>query len=164
MSDYAEETMKALADRYDKSTVVGEVTTTLPITADMVDAVLVGAFDGSYGACYYWADLLDIKVQKAEDGEGDIDSRFRLRFDLWQEVTIRENEDVADPDDNPIYTVNAENITRAFQEFAKSETPANTSITGYIQQALRENDPSFMDADCSDVIVQVAVFGKVVYG
>jgi hypothetical protein len=155
MSDYVSESLKALEEKYDKSTVVGVVTTTLPITAHMVDAVLVGAFDGSYGASFYWADALNIKVTKPESGD--------ILDELWYEVTLRENEDVAETE-SPIYTVNAENLTKAFQTFVQEEPPANTSITGYIQRALRENDPGYLDADCADVLVQIAVFGRLIYG
>jgi hypothetical protein len=66
--------------------------------------------------------------------------------------------------ESPIYTVNAENLTKAFQTFVQEEPPANTSITGYIQRALRENDPGYLDADCADVLVQIAVFGRLIYG
>jgi len=155
MDDYTTSQLKALEEQYDKSKVVGEVTTSLPITAHMVDAVLVGAFDGSYGASYYWADALSIKVHKSEDGD--------ILNDLWYEVVLQENEDVGETD-SPIYTVNAENLTKAFQAFVGQEPPANTSIAGYIQRALRENDPSYLDADCSDILVQVAVFGRGIYG
>ncbi len=156
MSDYVSESLKALEEKYDKSTVVGVVTTTLPVTAHMVDAVLVGAFDSSYGACYYWADLLNIKADKS--GKND------PLNDLWYEVLLRENEDVANPEFNPIRTVDAEDLTRAFQAFLNEEPPANASITGYIQRAIRENDPSYLDADCADVLVQIAVFGRLIYG
>jgi hypothetical protein len=155
MDDYTTSQLKALEEQYDKSKVVGEVTTSLPITAHMVDAVLVGAFDGSYGASYYWADALSIKVHKSEDGD--------ILNDLWYEVALQENEDVGETD-SPIYMVNAENLTKAFQAFVGQEPPANTSITGYIQRALRENDPSYLDADCADILVQVAVFGRGIYG
>ena len=156
MNDYTTSQLKALEEKYDKSTVVGEVTMTLPVTAHMVDAVLVGAFDGSYGASFYWADVLNIKVTKPESGD--------ILDELWYEVTLRENEDVADPKNAPVYTVNAKNITRAFHKFAKDKSPVNESITGYIQRALRENDPGYMDADCADVLVQLAVFGRLIYG
>jgi len=156
MDDYTTSQLKALEEKYDKSTVVGVVTTTLPVTAHMVDAVLVGAFDGSYGASYYWAEAVDIKVNKPENGD--------ILDELWYEVLIRENEDVANPEFNPVYTVNADAIARAFQAFVGEEPPANTSITGYIQRALRENDPGYIDADCADVLVQIAVFGRLIYG
>lgn len=39
-----------------------------------------------------------------------------------------------------------------------------TQGAGYIRQALAENDPGMIDAEAADMIVQVAVFGEIIYG
>lgn len=41
---------------------------------------------------------------------------------------------------------------------------ANSEITRDIKQALNNNDPGMIDATCADVILQMAMFGEVVYG
>jgi hypothetical protein len=35
---------------------------------------------------------------------------------------------------------------------------------GYIRDALRENDPGHIDGEATDMIIQVHLFGEVVYG
>jgi hypothetical protein len=40
---------------------------------------------------------------------------------------------------------------------------ANSDITRYIRQAIDNDDPGMIDASCADVILQVAMFGEVVY-
>jgi hypothetical protein len=157
MSDYVREMLNAEAEMYDNSKVVGTITTTLPITEAMVDCILVGAFDGSYGVCYYWAELNNLVVKKAETPDG---------FDRWQEVTIT---DIVERDEGSgevnVYTINAENITKAIQQFLDdNQHMANNTITGYIRRAVQENDPGMIDGDAADCIVQVAAFGTVLYG
>lgn len=148
MSERVQQELEALAERYDNAPVIGEVTMTLPITTEMLDCILIGAFDGGYGACYYWADVEEIRV----NGEH------------WTEVLIREDEEFDDDEDRKVYTINAENIIPAIQRFLTDDPPANKRITGYIRQAVQENDPGMIDADAADCIVQVAAFGQLVYG
>lgn len=158
MSDsYAAERLKALAEIYDNSEVVGAVNITLPITEEMVDCILVGAFDGSYGASYYWAELNNIVVKKPDNPDD---------WDRWQEVTITDHiEREEGSGEENVYTLNAKNITEAIQKFLdENQHMANNTITGYIRRAVQENDPGMIDADAADCIVQVAAFGTVVYG
>lgn len=158
MSDpYVREMLNAEAEMYDNSKVVGTITTALPITEAMVDCILVGGFDGTYGACSYWAVLNNLIVEKAETPDG---------FDRWQEVKITDiiERDEGSGDEN-VYTINAKNITEAIQKFIDQNPPmANKIITEYIRRAVQENDPGMIDADAADCIVQVAAFGTVVYG
>lgn len=158
MSDsYAAERLKNLAEIYDNSEVVGAVNVTLPITEEMVDCILVGAFDGSYGVCYYWAEMNNLVVKKAETPDG---------WDRWQEVTITDHiEREEGSGEENVYTINAANITEAIQKFLdENQHMANNTITGYVRRAVQENDPGMIDADAADCIVQVAAFGTVVYG
>ena len=158
MSDpYVREMLEAEAEMYDNSKVVGTITTTLPITEAMVDCILVGAFDGSYGVCYYWAELNDLVVKERAAPDG---------FESWQQVTVT---DIVERDEGSgevnVYTINATNITEAIQKFLdENQHMANNTITGYIRRAVQENDPGMIDADAADCIVQVAAFGKVLYG
>jgi len=149
--------LEAEAEMYDNSKVVGVVTTQLPITEAMVDCILVSAFDGSYGVCYYWAELNNLVAKKAETPDG---------FERWQQVTVT---DIVERDEGSgevnVYTINATNITEAIQKFLDENSHmANNTITGYIRRAVQENDPGMIDGDAADCIVQVAAFGSVVYG
>lgn len=157
MSDYVREMLNAEAEMYDNSKVVGTITMTLPITEAMVDCILVGGFDGTYGACSYWASLNNLVVKKAETPDG---------FDRWQEVKITDHiEREEGSGEENVYTINATNITEAIQKFLdENQHMANNTITGYIRRAVQENDPGMIDADAADCIVQVAAFGSVVYG
>lgn len=157
MSDYVSDKLNAEAEMYDNSKVVGTIAMTLPITEAMVDCILVGAFDGSYGACYYWAELNNVIIKKPETPDG---------FDCWQEVKITDvvERDEGSGDEN-VYTINATNITEAIQKFLdENQHMANNTITGYIRRAVQENDPGMIDADAADCIVQVAAFGSLLYG
>ena len=40
----------------------------------------------------------------------------------------------------------------------------DTRGAGYIRQALRDDDPGMIDGEATDMIVQVHLFGEVVYG
>ena len=148
MSERVQQELEALAERYDNATVIGEVTTILPITVEMLDSVLIGAFDGGYGASYYWAEVEEIRV----NGEH------------WTEVLLRQRDEFDEEIQRKVYLINAENIIPAIQRFLTDDPPANKQITGYIRQAVQENDPGIIDADAADCIVQIAAFGQLVYG
>jgi len=57
-------------------------------------------------------------------------------------------------------------ITKALDRITDLGQPrvANDSITKGIIIGVLDDDPGDIDADCADVIVQVGLFGKVVYG
>lgn len=133
--------------------IIGTVTVSAPITDEMVDIVLVTAFDGNYGSCHYWADLNRIE-------------RYSNGVEWWKQVTFT---DALERDegngDTKTYTVNAEQIVTAMQKFLDANSHmANDTITGYIRRAVMENDPGMIDGDAADCIIQVAAFGEVVYG
>ncbi len=133
--------------------------TTITMTKTLPDGflsdVLITAFDGSYGGCWYWAKP-DLRRNDGRwlttgpdgtwqsclitlDPEGSTSCAERL----MQEAGVLVNHDVI-----------AQGITKAL---ADGRYPS-------INEAVLTVDAGCIDADDADVIVQLAVFGEVVYG
>jgi hypothetical protein len=126
-----------------ESSIVGSVTAQIPVTAEMIDNIFICGFDGVYGACHYWASNVTTVS----------------RDNMVESVTLVEDET------QTAYTITTKDIVGAIQRFVDvDESYANNTITGTIRNSVYENDPGMIDADCADCIIQLALFGEVMYG
>lgn len=74
--------------------------------------------------------------------------------------------DFMEEDSVPVL-VNRESIENAIKKISKMDTPIeylHPSIRTEIYKAYLDNDAGDIDAGLADIIVQVSMFGKVVYG
>lgn len=120
-----------------------EVTASFTLNEDMVDQILVTAFDGSYGGSNYWADLLELKKESHPYG----------RSDMWSEVLIQERED------GEKHKVDKERLARGLKLYIEKGMISEGHLADTIQSVATD-----FDANDADVIVQLAVFGEVTYG
>lgn len=121
------------------------------LSDDFIGDILVTAFDGSCGGCWYWA-----RPYRMVDGKSAwVMDKTR---DLWISVTISDKE----RHDGMIYIVDhaviVTGIIRAFE----------STNTGEEFRAVREgvltDDAGMIDSGAADVIVQLGLFGAVIYG
>jgi hypothetical protein len=118
------------------------------ITDENVDDVMTTA---AYGGITYWADEPTAEdFAAAKPGEHTI----RVDDEGWNAK---------------VYHLSPAKIRQAIVEVAEGKH-TNSTVAGYVQQAFRDwnaedgIDCGEIDADAADCIVQVACFGKVVYG
>lgn len=118
--------------------------------------LMVTAFDGQYGGVWRcgWATDVEYHIDKAEKA---IDN-------VWKAVTITTNYD-EDLDEWPSPTVKVDwaMLVKGMQLILADEK-YDGSLRKRIAQAIMDDDAGELDANDADTIVQMAVFGKEVYG
>lgn len=129
---------------------------TIELDDEFVSNILITAFDGSVGGCWYWAapahdDWLTVlrKGDPHPDGGTCID-------DLWTKVVVIDKEEP----DGPQHVVSAETIAESFNKQIEMGDEWARDAFGW----LIDQDEADIDANDADTIVQIAIFGSVVYG
>jgi hypothetical protein len=121
------------------------------------------------GACSYWA---DVSAEPAGNG-GDIDG---VRdFDLSDYI---EGDNNADDDAGEGYTkasflvtedptqggtLELQGVADAIERIASGEVAIPPAIRAIVAAAVQEDNPSDIDAEAADCIVQVGLFDEIVY-
>jgi len=80
----------------------------------------------------------------------------------YVEITIRDVEQ----DGKPV-VITLDKIASAIQHIIntpREELKIAKSYVDHIQNGSRENDACDIDAECADIILQVAVLGEIIYG
>ena len=108
----------------------------LEISDDMIEVLIDMA---GYGIGY-WSDL------------GEIDDKART-------YTVRDTEDVGGR-----HTLTYEQLAEALVKVANRDVQVASYIVNYATNAIRDDDPGYIDSELADVVVQVAAFGEIVYG
>lgn len=117
------------------------------IPEQMLSDILVTAFDGGYGACWYWA-------EPAKEGWLQIDDKGE-----WLSVTIKEQEEGGSGKEGP-FTVSLETIGKGIEKlFEDGVLPRR----GDIRNEILSPDCA-LDAEGADIVVQLGLFGELVYG
>lgn len=112
---------------------------------DFVSSVLITAFDGSYGACWYWCEHHSTKV-KGEDWIA-----VSIKHEVPSGAVINE-------------MVNAEVVRKGIQKVLDDNDFCAPYIREYIVNAVAESEAGHIDAEAADVIVQAGLFDELVYG
>ncbi|HEY0847266.1 MAG TPA: hypothetical protein VGE12_17995 [Noviherbaspirillum sp.] len=130
------------------------------------------------GACSYWADV-------DAEATGDVAGPERVRdFDVSDYVSGDDDEDEddedEDEDDDEMHytaasfivskdpaqggTLDLQGIADAIERIAGDEIEIPPAIRDIIVAAVENDDPSDIDAEAADCIVQVGLFDEIVYG
>jgi hypothetical protein len=126
------------------SEVIAVANVPFEITDEFMEDVMISAWDGAYGSSRYWGDAKQsdaIKLSKGEIGEMPV----RVDIDDWE------------PERGTIQMMTREDFGKGVQRW----------ITFMVERkrfSLESLDPGNIDADDADAIVQLALFGKIVYG
>jgi hypothetical protein len=124
-----------------------EITMKINVSEDFLSNVLITAFDGGYGGCWYWA-----------SPHGD--DAWDIRGGVWHSVMVEESEG----DEEGAHMVNHAVVLRGIERLVNGEVRINSELLAHLDQGLREDDAGEVDADVADCIVQAGVFGELVYG
>jgi hypothetical protein len=119
------------------------------ISDEFISDILITAFDGGVGACWYWA----VPAPSPRNGRW-----LYTSGELWESVLVREYEN--DIDIFVTHTV----VAMGLRKILDRQVEINAGLLGHIAAGVAENDAGEIDALCADVIIQAGVFGKVVYG
>ncbi|GIZ53376.1 hypothetical protein [Noviherbaspirillum aridicola] len=124
------------------------------------------------GGCSYWADASVESEGDAAgpDGARDFDVSDYVEDDA--EVHGDEREDIeyqavsflAQDDPAQGGTLDLQGVADAIERIANEEAEVAPAIRAIILAAVEEGDPTDIDAEAADCIVQVGLFDEIVYG
>lgn len=130
------------------------VTIAVDVSDEFCSNVLITAFDGSYGACWYWAQPSTVpdngRWLTVSGVKGDDDR-------LWETVTI----DCADEDLSGKVVDHAA-IRSGIQKMLGIDK-INPTLREALITGLVTDDAGDVDAEVADVIVQMFVFGELTF-
>ena len=123
------------------------MTETTNTRKDFLAYVLVTAVEGGVN---YWADIRNYKNSYTTNMSSILSASAEIKTD--------------EPDDNDWKLLTIDVIENGIQNIQTGEIVLNPSILGSISYGNATNDAGSIDSDAADCIVQVALFGKIVYG
>lgn len=127
------------------------VTIELKLGEQFLSDVLVTAFDGQYGGCWYWAEAYS-------------DKAFAFTGDRWDYVTIREKVDGEPTQPLKHWKVDHALLAKGIETLFDTGSKVSPVMRHSLREAVLAQDAGNIDASDADVLVQLAVFGEMVYG
>lgn len=128
------------------------ITIDQPLESDFLSDILITAFDGGYGGCWYWCE----PAMPAHQGGWLTVNEAKE----WQSVTILET---GDGDVSVAHVVDWEVVAKGLQWVVDKATTGNHLPTTL--SAVLSGDAGDIDATAADMIVQMGLFdGEVRYG
>lgn len=115
------------------------------LTDEFIDSVLVTAFDGSYGGCWYWCRPFGWNWVTTDEEK------------LWLSCRVQDSED------DHVFTVDRAAVERGIKRILSGEVGIRSDLHAQVAESVSSGDPD-IDADAADCIVQAGVLGKLVYG
>lgn len=132
--------------------------TQVDLSAEWVSDLLITAFDSQYGGSWYWVNEDD-----------DVTSVRALGGDEWAAVEM----DLADTDVSSwlIKVLRSEGRCAVLDKTALdrawalivNERPIRSDLVEQFTRSMHDGDLD-VDADAADCLVQIALFGQVIYG
>jgi hypothetical protein len=124
------------------------------LPTEFLSDIMITAFDGSYGACWYWSEPDRRNKPWLVTNSNSVASESR-----WFTAFIQDKEDEAER-----WEVNHEVIAKGIERIISGEVEIASYIQNYVQDSLVEYDAGDIDASAADCIVQAGLFGELVYG
>lgn len=112
------------------------------LTEEMVDQILVTAFDGNYGGSLYWAEVKELKHFPFTDGE-----------QRWKQILLQDKED------GHLHYVDGERLAPAIKKYIEDDCIRDSCLAETIN-----SEATDFDAGEADHIIQLAIFEEVRYG
>lgn len=145
---------------------------TLNLDADWVDQILVTAFDGLYGGSWYWVNECDDVTTASVHEHGEqpdllAEARLTLTADsaAWEAPWRDDTLDAGRIDGHPVARLRGVHLSWACSLILSDPHLARTETGRQLGEAIAALDETpDLDAEACDVIVQVALFGQIIYG
>lgn len=133
-----------------------EAMATFSITTEFLSDILVTAFDGNYGGCWYWCE-----PHESPDIVGRQDSPAQGNHeDIWLSVSVVDNNNKDKGKHGKTYTINHAILMKGIKAILHDGKMDRDLLV----RAIATNDSSDLDADWADTIVQYGLWGKEIYG
>lgn len=125
---------------------------TKTLSDEFLSDVLITAFDGDLGACWYWA-------QPAQDHWLQTVAVPNTRQRLWLHVAIAERDE---PNKGRMVDENV--LAQGIRLLLVGKVGIRSDLLEHLKTGVWEGDAGEIDAEVADCIVQAGLFGQIVYG
>lgn len=124
------------------------------LSEEFLSDILIIAFDGQYGGCWYWA-------QAAYPAEGErkwlvTNGETDIMKQRWLSARIE--------DFGKQWVVDHKVLADGIRRLLDGTVKVNDEIVGAVMRAVREGDAGEIDSEAADCIVQAGVFDELIYG
>jgi hypothetical protein len=134
------------------------------VSQDFLSHILATAVEGG---CSYWADVSPESSGDVAGSDGardfDVSDYVDENSDDAGEVFYTSASFVASGDSTQGGTLDLQGVADAIERIASGEVEVAPAIREIVLHAVREEDPSDIDAEVSDCIVQVGLFDEIVF-
>ena len=131
------------------------------LAPDFMGDILVTAFDGQYGGCWYWAGSGSKPWPEIQKDSASWATVY-ITFDPADCPTPGQTEQYRKDMKNGGVRVGLEEISVGIARILASDDYSD-GLKARIREACMESDAGEIDADDADCIVQEALFGKQIY-
>lgn len=140
------------------------VSTSFTLSDSFLGYVMCSAFEGGTG---YWARLEDIQYGPGAKTKASTDEPFYIS--AYAVDTDWDDSDKTGEPAFPRTLVDFDLLARGIglilgSKPATAEFWPNSDIVGYVQRAVAEDDAGHIDGDAADAIMQLGMFGQLVFG
>lgn len=129
------------------------ITVTMNLQDHFLGDILVTAFDGNYGGCWYWA-------KPGNDNWLETNGDKDILNVVWQRVCIKEHEP-SELHEGQVAYVDHETLAKGIRRILSGEAGIEVDA---LHGAVVEDDAGQIDSDLADCIVQEGLFEQQVYG
>lgn len=129
---------------------------TVKATIELPHALLSGVLETAHeGGINYWALVSDWQMADNPEAQDDLDRRLLLSFKV---------RDIEDPAHSEVHEIDHEKLAFAIQQVLDSNAMLRKDIRESIVRSVMAGDAGDIDAEAADCLVQIALFGSIVYG
>lgn len=136
-----------------EATAAREITVKFTLSDQLLRDVLCTALEGGIG---YWAEASDIETVEVEVNGSPMQE--------YVGCTLTDCEGTDDEGNDWTHKVTLDTVAEGIRRIMAREARARRDIEDAIRAAVADADAGTIDADAADVIMQVALFGEIVYG
>lgn len=136
------------------------------LSKGFIGDILVTAFDGQYGGCWYWAKPAGRFWLSSEQNPDNPEPAYSY----WTRAHIRSQDPIGiasldQKQEAGWFTVDAEAIRIGIQKILDQDEHAriDDNLREQVYRSVLEGDAD-IDVDAADCIVQVGLFGRLVFG
>lgn len=129
---------------------------TKELDEEFLSDVMITAFDGQHGGCWYWA-------QPHNGSWLETNGDTNVLTVIWQRVCIKEIEP-SELHEGQVAYVDHAMLAQGISRLLNGDVKVRDDIREAIWRGVNEMDGGEIDIDAADVIVQAALFNEIVYG
>lgn len=126
------------------------------VSEEFLSYLMITAFDGNYGGCWYWCEPDEFRIEGRHHGPANGDHE-----DVWLSVTVVNNMQADEKRFQRKYRVDHKILLSGIEKILGSPGAKHHDL---VVSAVADNDSGMIDSDVADTIVQLGLWREEIYG